>query len=326
MNASIKLPLPLTNALPVEDTIRRAKPSKVIFKIAAREFSDRFRSGWVIASAAVWLGAICLTSFFGLIQIGQIGIQGYERTVISLLNLIQYLVPLLALLIGHDLVVAERQDRTLALILSTGITRFQFLLGKFAGGVLTISFPLILGFIISGVVIGLNGNAKGLLAFVKLALSGLALAITFLAAGLTISAFLRTRVQALVAALLTWCFAVFVFDLVVLGTLLAVRSPVAAQEIEVACDTMHVNSSLDIHSAFDTLSNPARQNGEAPMPPGSPVSFSWILLNPVDLFRTMNLPSEMNLRVPLPFSLAATVFWISGLFTLAYRAFRSKDL
>src|SRR5690348_5233781 len=52
--------------------------------IGAKEFSDRFRSGWVVACILVWLGAIGLTSFFGMVQIGQIGVQGYERTVISL--------------------------------------------------------------------------------------------------------------------------------------------------------------------------------------------------------------------------------------------------
>src|SRR5690349_8160928 len=62
-----------------------------ILLIGKKEFGDRLRSGWVVACILVWMGAIGLTSFLGLLQIGQIGIQGYERTVISLLNLVQYL-------------------------------------------------------------------------------------------------------------------------------------------------------------------------------------------------------------------------------------------
>ena len=76
--------------------------------LATKEFGDRFRSGWVLACILVWLGAIGLTSFLGLLQIGRIGVLGYERTVISLLNLVQYLVPLLGLLLGHDLPVPLR--------------------------------------------------------------------------------------------------------------------------------------------------------------------------------------------------------------------------
>src|SRR5262245_2739564 len=99
--------------------------------LAFKEFGDRFRSGWVIACVLVWLGAISLTSFMGLAQIGQIGVQGYERTVISLLNLVQYLVPLLGLLLGHDLIVGEAEERTLRFVLASGVNRRNLLLGKF---------------------------------------------------------------------------------------------------------------------------------------------------------------------------------------------------
>ena len=187
--------------------------------IASKEFGDRFRSGWVIACVVVWLGAIGLTSFLGLLQIGQIGVQGYERTVISLLNLVQYLVPLLGLLLGHDLIVSENEERTLRLVLAGGVSRSRFLIGKFLGGCLSLAVPLLLGFIIAGVVIGIAAKDAGIAPFLRLAVSGLILGLIFLGMGLTISVLCRTRVQSLVAALLTWCFAVFVFDLIALGLL-----------------------------------------------------------------------------------------------------------
>src|SRR6266536_3334927 len=141
--------------------------------IAAKEFGDRFRSGWVIACVLVWLGAIGLTSFLGLLQIGRIGVQGYERTVISLLNLVQYLVPLLGLLLGHDLIVSENEERTLKLILAGGISRARLLLGKFLGGCVTLAVPLILGFIIAGTAIGVTVKDSGIAPFLRLAASGL---------------------------------------------------------------------------------------------------------------------------------------------------------
>src|SRR5690349_5905260 len=96
--------------------------------IALKEFRDRLRSGWVMACMFIWLAVISLTSLFGLIQIGHIGVQGYERTTMSLLNLVQYLVPLLGLLVGHDLIVREREDRTLKLVLATGVTRTHLMI------------------------------------------------------------------------------------------------------------------------------------------------------------------------------------------------------
>jgi Cu-processing system permease protein len=224
--------------------------------IAGKEFGNRFRTGWVVACALVWLGAIGLTSFYGLVQVGRVGLQGYERTVVSLLNLVQYLVPLLGLLLGHDLVVSEREDRILASVLASGVARGQLILGKFLGGCLALVLPLVLGFTVSGVVIGLATKDQAIRPFLMLAASGLAIGIVFLAVGLVLSTWSRTRVQALVMALLTWCAAVFAFDLVALGVVISTQAPAAAQEIEVACDPTHLNAVADLHSAYDNPDQP----------------------------------------------------------------------
>src|SRR5581483_6852947 len=278
--------------------------------IATKEFGDRFRSGWVIACVVVWLGAIGLTSFLGLVQIGRIGAQGYERTVISLLNLVQYLVPLLGLLVGHDLIVSENEERTLRLVLAGGVSRTRLLLGKFFGGCLTLTVPLVLGFAIAGTVIGLAARDNGFAPFLKLALSGMLLGILFLGIGLAISTFSRTRVQSLVAALLAWCFFVFVFDLVALGMILSTRAPAAAQEIEIVCDAMHVNAAADLHSGYDNLTD-ARQ--ARPVTSNRSSWLGWLMVNPVDLFRAVNLSQQLDLRVPVFTSLLAVVLWLAAM-------------
>jgi Cu-processing system permease protein len=276
--------------------------------IAWKEFGDRFRSGWVIACALVWLGAIALTSLFGLIQIGRIGLQGYERTVVSLLNLVQYLVPLLALLLGHDLLVSEREEKTLSLVLAGGVPRSRVLWGKFLGGCLTLAVPLTLGFTIAGTVIGLAARDNGLAPFLKLALSGLVLGIVFLGLGLVISTFCRTRVQALVLALLAWCAAVFVFDLTAMGLLVTTQSAQAAREVEAATDATHVNAMADIHAAFESGDDAAARVQANT----SKSTSSLLLINPVDLFRVINLPKELAPAVPPLAALLSIGLWLAG--------------
>jgi Cu-processing system permease protein len=294
--------------------------SRQIILLAGKEFSDRFSSGWVIACVAVWLGAIGLTSLFGLVQIGQIGWQGYERTVISLLNLVQYLVPLLGLLLGHDLIVSEREERTLSLLLATGLSRSRLLVGKFLGGCLTLALPLVLGFVIAGTAIGLAAKDSAIKPFLTLAASGLILGFIFLAIGLFISIFCRTRVQSLVFALLTWCMAIFVFDLVALGVLISTKAPQAAQEIDAACDTMHLNAATDIHAAFDAPQKAENLTAEKKS------GFTWLFLNPVDLFRAVNLSKQMNLNVP-PLAVAGTAAtWLITCLTLGAWKLRRLDL
>lgn len=290
-------------------------------RIASKEFSDRFRSGWVIACVLVWLGAIGLTSFLGLIQVGRIGVQGYERTVLSLLNLVQYLVPLLGLLLGHDLMVSESEERTLRLILAGGVSRVRLLLGKFIGGVLTLAVPLMLGFVIAGTAIGVAAKDNAVSPFLRLAVSGLILGVLFLGAGLAISTFSRTRVQALVAALLMWCFAVFVFDLVALGITLSSRAPVAAQQIDLLCDTTHVNAAADIHTAYDSGGESAKPAAMKQTP-----SLGWLALNPIDVFRAVNLPTQLGLRVPALTLSATIILWLALPFALGLWKFNRTDL
>jgi Cu-processing system permease protein len=295
---------------------------KQIFLIAAKEFSDRFRSGWVIACALVWLGAIALTSLFGVVQIGRIGIQGYERTVASLLNLVQYLVPLLGLLLGHDLIVSEREERTLSLLLAGGVARARVLAGKFFGGCLALAFPLALGFAIVGSLIGLAAKNSGVVPFLVLAISGLALGVIFIAAGLVISTFCRTRVQALVCALLAWCVVVFAFDLVAMGIVVAANSTQAAHEIETATDATHVTSIADMHNAFEN----GDEKSERTVTARAQKVSAWLALNPVDLFRAVNLPKSANVTVPAWLLASSVLAWLAGPLGFAAWKFRRMDL
>jgi ABC-type transport system involved in multi-copper enzyme maturation, permease component len=293
--------------------------------LAFKEFGDRLRSGWVMACILLWLGAIGFASFLGLAQIGRIGAQGYERTVVSMLNLVQYLVPLLGLLLGHDLIVSEKEERTLRLLVASGLSRSKLLLGKFIGGCLTIAVPLLAGFLVSGVVIGFAAKDTGLGPFVKLAVSGLALGVVFMAVGLAISAFSKTRVQAIVAALLTWCAFVFVFDLVALGAIVSFKSPAAAREIELVCDAMHVNAAADVHAEGDTISATANEKPSS-RPSVNIASTACLAINPVDLFRAVNLASTLGVQVPNGIVAASFLGWLTLSLLLSRWKLNKTDL
>ena len=275
-----------------------------IVVIAFKEFRDRLRSGWVIACIVAWLAVISLTSLFGLIQIGHIGVQGYERTTMSLLNLAQYLVPLLGLLVGHDLIVRERDDRTLNLLLASGVSRSHLLFGKFLGGSLTIAVPVLIGFAVAGSLIGAATRDAAVGPFLRLAISALVLGIAFNGIGLLLSTLAGSRVQALVCALLTWGVAVFVFDLAALGAIVSTKAVQASHEIDLVCDATHVNAQADIHSTFDESSTAPKHGATASK------TFAWLWFNPVDVFRIINLPRSLTAPVPMTAALCSVFAWI----------------
>jgi len=294
-----------------------------VARLAFKEFGDRLSSGWVMACVLVWLGVIGLTSFLGLLQIGRIGVQGYERTVMSLLNLVQYLVPLLGLLLGHDLLVGEAEDQTLRLVLAGGVNRTRLLLGKFLGGCLSVTMPLLLGFAVAGTAIGFTAKDAAVAPFLRLAGSSLVLGLVFMGLGLALSTFSRTRVQALVLALVAWGVAVFVFDLVALGALVSSQAPAAFREVDLICDATHINALANLHSDYDNLNEAQPRVAEAPK---RETLERWLLINPIDLFRAVNLSKQLETTVPAGTMALASLLWLAGPLGAGLWKFRRTDL
>jgi hypothetical protein len=111
---------------------------------------------------------------------------------------------------------------------------------------------------------------------------------------------------------------------VALGWLVSSKAPVAAQEIDLICDTTHINSAAaaDIHSAFDEnrpASSPSMKSSFA-----SPVR--WLAANPVDLFRAINLSQQTGYSVSCPVVLLISTLWLGCSLAAAYWQLRRADL
>ena len=107
--------------------------SKQIRILAAKEFRDRLRNRWVIAVAIIFTLFALAISYFGAAQQGSVGPGNIQVTIASLVSLVIYLIPLIALMLGYDAIVGERERGSLDLLLSLPITRLELLLGKFLG-------------------------------------------------------------------------------------------------------------------------------------------------------------------------------------------------
>lgn len=101
--------------------------------IAGKEFRDRLRNRWVLAVGGVFTLFALVIAYFGAAQQGAVGFRSIDVTIASLVSLVIYLVPLIALILGYDSIVGERERGSLELLLSMPITRFELLLGKFLG-------------------------------------------------------------------------------------------------------------------------------------------------------------------------------------------------
>jgi Cu-processing system permease protein len=195
--------------------------------VAAKEFRDRIRNRWVLVVALVFTVFALVIAYFGAAQQGTVGLRGIEVTIASLVSLVIYLVPLIALILGYDAIVGERERGSLELLLSLPITRLELLLGKFLGLALALAVSTIAGFGLAGALVSYQSGAAALYQYAGFVLSAVLLGLAFLSLAVMISAVARDRVRASGLAIGLWFFFVLVYDLLLLGLLVATEGKVS---------------------------------------------------------------------------------------------------
>jgi Cu-processing system permease protein len=192
-----------------------------VLALAGKEFRDRFRNRWVLAVALVFTVFSLMITYFGAAVQGQIGPRSIELTIASLVSLVIYLIPLIALLLGFDAIVGERERGSLDLLLALPITRLELLLGKFLGlaGALTLS--TVAGFALVAVLLFQQFSYAGLYHYLGFVVSSVLLGLAFLSLAMLLSVLARDRTRASGLAIALWFALVLVFDLLLLGLLVA---------------------------------------------------------------------------------------------------------
>ncbi|MHB1121978.1 MAG: ABC transporter permease [Ramlibacter sp.] len=192
-----------------------------ILTIAFKELRDRLRNRWVLAVALVFTVFALVIAYFGGAQQGAVGLRSIEATIASLVSLVIYLIPLIALLLGFDAVVGERERGSLDLLLSLPVTRLEVLLGKYLGLAAALTLSTLAGFgLVALLLVGQIGMA-GLEPYLGFMFSSVLLGLAFLSLAVLLSVLARDRTRASGLAIALWFFFVLVFDLLLLGLLVA---------------------------------------------------------------------------------------------------------
>ena len=190
-----------------------------IATIASKEFWDRIRNRWVLAVALVFTAFALVIAYFGAAQQGSVGFRSIDITIASLVSLVIYLIPLIALVLGFDAIVGERERGSLDLLLSMPITRLELLLGKYVGLAAALAFSTIAGFGLVAIVLSARLDLNALYHYFGFMLSSVLLGCAFLSLAVMLSVFAADRTRASGLAIATWFFFVLVFDLLLLGAL-----------------------------------------------------------------------------------------------------------
>lgn len=192
---------------------------KPILILARKEFRDRIRNRWVLAVTLVFAVFALVIAYFGSAQQGAVGFRGIEVTIASLVSLVIYLVPLIALILGFDAIVGERERGSLDLLLSMPLTRLELLLGKFLGLSAALACSTVIGFGFAGVLLATSQPPAALYHYGGFMLSSVLLGMVFLSLAVAVSVYASDRGRASGAAIALWFFFVLVYDLLLLGGL-----------------------------------------------------------------------------------------------------------
>ncbi len=204
-----------------------------VLAIAVNEIRIGIRNRWVLLAALVLFAFALVLGFLGAAPTGSVKAGRLVVTVASLATLSVYLVPLMALLLAFDAIAGEVERGTLPLMLASPASRSSVILGKFLGHLTIIALAFIVGYgLAGGVVLGLSGeSAESMIHLVRLIVTSIALGAVFLAIGYVASASVRSSGTAAALAVGIWLFAVVLYDLGLLGALIADGDGVFAKTV-----------------------------------------------------------------------------------------------
>ena len=223
-------------------------------------------------------------------------------TVVSLSSLSIFLIPLIAMLLSYDALIGEIERGTMALLLSYPISRNQILAGKFIGHLIILALATTAGYGLAGITLQLANGGFDLAAwkpFALLIVASVILGAAFLSMGYLISAKVKERGTAAGIAIGVWLFFVVIFDMALLGILVA--------------DTEQVIT--------------------------APVVETILLFNPSDIYRLLNLTGYENtamyagmaglsdqISLTMPVLLTAQVLWVIIPLVLAAWIFGKRQI
>jgi Cu-processing system permease protein len=222
-----------------------------IITIATKEVHDGLRNRWIIATT-ILLGALALTlAFLGSAPVGAVKASSLAVTVVSLSSLTIFLVPLIALLLSHDTIIGEIERGTMALLLAYPVARWQVMLGKFLGHAVILAIATAIGYGAAGAAIMASSGETDSLAwpaFAAMIGTSILLGAAFLSIGYLISTAVRESATAAGAAIGVWLLFVLIYDMAVLGLLVADRG----KTITVATlDWMLLFNPTDVYRLFN---------------------------------------------------------------------------
>jgi Cu-processing system permease protein len=195
-----------------------ALPFRVGRALAFHELRERTRDRWVLVISALFALLASAVGLYGRSAEG----NAAAITGPSLVTLASLFVPLVALALGYDAIVGERERNTLGLLLSMPVGRTEVIVGKFVGRALALCLAVGLG-LGAAMLAAAPGEARTLAALLG---PTMALGLAFVSVGLLVSTLVSRQSTAASVVVAIWFLFVFFYDLGLLAILVATEGAI----------------------------------------------------------------------------------------------------
>lgn len=181
--------------------------------------------GRALTIVAAGFGMACVAiALSGLAAGGVVTVQGFARTSVSLLQLVSWTVPMLALLVGAVIGVDSHE---LELVVALPVSRHRLLAARWTATALALGGALLVGLGAAGLLLGVLAGATDATRYLALVGVSLLLLGATLAVGLWIGVVARNRLRAVAGAALVWLALVVGVDLMAIALLAALPAGTA---------------------------------------------------------------------------------------------------
>lgn len=189
--------------------------------IARKELRDALRNHWLQGYAILLATLGLVVALAGQRGAAGLGLQTFGRTTASLTNLCLMLAPLVALMLGAAAIAGERDRGTLERLLAQPLDRSELLGGKHMGLLTSLLLATLIGFLPAAVVIGMTSGAGALISYALFPAMSMLVITAVLSVGVLISVRSDSGGQAQARAVFLWFVFVLLYDLLLVGTLMA---------------------------------------------------------------------------------------------------------
>ena len=275
-----------------------------IFIVAKKEIMDNIRNKWIILVSVLFALLALLASYGGTIS-GE-GWQDLEFTVIIMMGLVQIFISIIGLMLGYAAIIGEIERGSMEALLSLPTRRREILFGKFLGLGTVLTFTILIGFGIAGIVIGINVPDVDYGQYLIFIGASILIGLVFLNIGIFLSCVFQKRSTTMGGAIFVW----FLFALIwqmILGVILVFTS--SLEEIESTLSVPDWYHVLQLFNPLQTYSTLVSLNISPTMTtPGDITSF----------FYPSYYSSELMALI--------LIVWIIIFFFLAFWRFKQRDI